>query len=152
MYVHAEFVTTGSIFPLFITVELQIKCKMFAKSPWCCAVCKKLHCVFFLKRSITILCSESYIIGINVGTTSQVHAFSVWLLILGKFQQYRVGVVSSGITFIPNFMKIRKSVRTWKGRYAQISWWYIAVVSTSLKTGMQARNVTTLIVWNVVLW
>ena len=54
MYVHAKFVMTSTVFLLFITVELQIKFKMFAQSPWCCAVCQKVALCTFLKRSITI--------------------------------------------------------------------------------------------------
>ena len=54
MYVHAKFVMISSVFPLFITVELQIKFKMFAQLPWCCALCKKVALCIFLKRSFTI--------------------------------------------------------------------------------------------------
>jgi len=62
MYVHAKFAMTRSVFPLFITVELQIRFKMFAQSPWCCAVCKKVSlCIFFKRGLLPYLCSESYI-------------------------------------------------------------------------------------------
>lgn len=54
MYVCAKFVMTSSVFSLFVTVELQIKFEMFAQSPWCCAVCKKVALCVFLKRSITM--------------------------------------------------------------------------------------------------
>lgn len=50
MYVHAKFVMNSSVFPLFITVELQIRFKMFAQSPWCGAVCKNVEICIFLKK------------------------------------------------------------------------------------------------------
>jgi hypothetical protein len=114
IYVHAKFIITSSVIPLDITAELQIKFKMFAQSLCCSAIYKKRSSAIHLFRTI--------LSGTVVGPTSQVHAFSVLLLILRNFKQYEVWVASNGITFIPNFMKIGKFVQALKGRCAQTSW------------------------------
>jgi hypothetical protein len=49
---------------------------------------------------------------VSVASTSQIHASIMLLLLVLGYRKYEVAVASSGITFIPNFVKIDQSVQS----------------------------------------